>query len=69
MNVEISRLKKKLAVMEMDSANQVFMDLFKVSNYEIGDEQVHIKNLKYSYKSLIAELEQKETKYEQGKLL
>ena len=70
MNIELIRLKKKLAVMETEGSNQVFMDLLILVNQPIIylNEDV-INTLKITYKQQIQELEQQETKYKQGQLL
>lgn len=70
MNIELIRLKKKLAVMETEGSNQVFVDLLKFA-YDLPTSVCieNIEMLKSDYKIEIAKLEQKETKYKQGKLL
>ena len=74
MNLELIRLKKKLAVMETEGSNQVFMDLLKeATNTDIEITNLFfdftIKRLKNKYQKEIDKLEKQETKYKQGQLL
>ena len=66
MNIELIRLKRKLAVMEIDGANQVFMDLLRsVKRPLISVNEKCISDLRNDYKQQLQELEQKESKFKQ----
>lgn len=70
MNIELIRLKRKLAIMDIDGSNQVFMDLMNLLNIVTEDTmQLNIKYLKNSYEFEIKKLEKQESKYKQIELL
>lgn len=70
MNIELIRLKKKLAVMETEGSNQVFMDLLRLVKCPlISINERTINTLKISYQEEINRLQEKDLKYKQISLL
>ena len=70
MNIELIRLKKKLAIMEIEGSNQLLMDLLKlVGNPVISINIKNIELLKKYYNRELQKLEEKDSKYIQTKML
>lgn len=65
MNIELARVKKKLAVMNIDGSNQVFIDLLKYHNVISSINISVIQSLKQKYEKEIELLERTESTYSQ----
>ena len=70
MTNEIRRIRTKLAVMEIASSNQVFLELMnECGSMNNNKNNKHITSLKQRYTKELVELLKKEGSYVQGELM